>query len=1025
MTLAEWIDSHKNNPDVELKLSKARTHPNIWLSDVAASLVNDWKRQSANSLNPVIDEQDVNKLYEAIGLDPQNPEHLHEFYDGIGRTHIYSNVQVTPFLVKKYINHNVGLKYEVHKWITESKQAPELIGDILSLPSGQHKANVLGRILENPNTKPEHAMAILRSFVGSGQPLHYMDVPVLEKIRHTVGDATVDAELAKTPATHPIHYMDDRQTDMSGRSAEEIAEHIRGRKALVDAYGGDKVFSSYFGYDPYINSTAISSPNFNVEHMRMWPEKNIPSYEALQEFKKNPKLSASVPHDELLPLIEKITGKNRHNLSSGARDIYAHMVDLTPTGGRIPHPFDKTHQNWFHDLSANPTFIANTDDVFDMLDKDKRYSMFGPERMTPELRQYFDKVKDAYDELGKGTVESRKNAYDMFVRANGEHNTGIPEEFGDEGMAALLPILSHYDPEHMRNWLDNSHKDPLKAIRSHLFDNRNVQFTNPDVFNGMKNRENLYDFVDSTRFPIRKLNAEAQGNIGEHFKTVIPTLTAEFEHFHEGQGTPYYAQKAADFDALDQYLEHAAKGVKHRVVQVKRGSGTLRALRDFLEQAKERGVRSINPRDLPKDKTWNSVYQTLVTKNRDGSTTESKTIDWNPLRGKDGNVSAETVQAHIDRMQPIGLHVTETAWDGSQRHNKKKSKVVVFGMTNDHIAKLKNAGLWEDFKKVSNDLPKGHPQHPFALGWVRYTVPDQTKKSNVFIDEVQNDIAKQLGGNTSITDGNKKKIMDIIYDGSHPSDLLHEAFHEYARSKKWHGRPFTIHSTESKRPISLSDQTGPVPVHYKKTYEEIVKQRFHVEPSTYGERPDETHTGIQGKPVWTGTIRKMEEELEKMALADVKGTAKKDHFDYSHLLPEHLKGAYTIRVIYSPATPEYDNKPRIIAQAITNKREFAGSVSGFISGNRTETHQGVKPAHQQKGLGSALLESVLAHAYNAHGVTGVHPAEHTEGATGTHRRVSSKHDLGFESSPTKADKYGQWYEHKGYILKNDDDSDWE
>jgi mRNA degradation ribonuclease J1/J2 len=28
-------------------------------------------------------------------------------------------------------------------------------------------------------------------------------------------------------------------------------------------------------------------------------------------------------------------------------------------------------------------------------------------------------------------------------------------------------------------------------------------------------------------------------------------------------------------------------------------------------------------------------------------------IDWNPLRGKDGSVSAETVQAHIDRMQQV------------------------------------------------------------------------------------------------------------------------------------------------------------------------------------------------------------------------------------------------------------------------------------------------------------------------------------------------------------------------------------
>ncbi len=902
------------------------------------------------------------------------------------------------------LNHETFLDRWTLDAIKKNKKPESIIDNVMNSKNENvqgNKGKLLENLVENPLVNNKQAIGILNHIANEPNVKNFS--VALHAIERKIGQEAFDAELDKMPADAPIFYVTSVRTDLSRRSAEEIQQHINTGSSFDD---------------PDVNNTVLNSPNFSVDHLRSWPKDLGLDNDAIEKIIENPKLSATMKHDELLPLVKTLANPNIDRWE--ARQLYSHMIDMSSTDGR-PKDIDiETYRDkWFGNLSRNPTFIANTTDLDNMSDGE-HYGMFGPERMSPDLKKYFEDIKPVLDDLSNYSFDDV--AIDRLRDIT--NKTGF-RKYGDFRWHDLFPILSHYDPEYVASWVNKATGQSFDFLNNSLRGNDNIAKIHPSALNGM-DVEKLYYFTQEHRIPLSKLSQETQKGLAEHFKSTIPDMSSDsFEHFHRN-GNTYDMSMAGEFSALDEYLQHAAKDLGHQTLQVKRGSGTLRALRDFLEgKYRDTGVSSVNPRDLPKDRTWNSVYQTLVTRNKDGSTTESKTIDWNPLRGKNGNVSAETVQAYIDRMKPIGVNVTETGWSGPQRHNQKNSKVVVFGMTNDHIDRLKNAGLWEDFKRVSADLPRGHPQHPFALGWVRYTLPNSFDE-HVFIDEVQNDIAKYLNGNSNISDGNKKKIMDILYDGSHPSDLLHESFQEYVRGKGWHNRPFAIHSPESKRPISLSDQTGPVPVHYKKTYEEIVKQRFHVEPAKYGERPDETNKTIQGKPIWTGTIRKMEEqELEKMALADVQGTPKKDHYDYSHLLPDHLKNAYTIRVVYHPSTPEYDDKPRIVAQAITKGRELAGSVSGFISGGKIETHQGIKPKHQKQGLGTALLESVLAHAHNAHGVRGVGAAEHTEGATGTHRKVSAKHGLGFESSPTKADKYGQWYEHGGYILKNDDYSDWE
>jgi hypothetical protein len=129
--------------------------------------------------------------------------------------------------------------------------------------------------------------------------------------------------------------------------------------------------------------------------------------------------------------------------------------------------------------------------------------------------------------------------------------------------------------------------------------------------------------------------------------------------------------------------------------------------------------------------------------------------------------------------------------------------------------------------------------------------------NNVFVDEVQSDVPSAID-ELQLPPERSKKLYDIIFGGTHPSELLHEAFHEAARQNGLVGKPVRLHSTDTKKVISLTDQNKPVPVHFVRNYEDVPKKRLNAEPSTYGKNPDETHTEIQGKRVWETYFKKSE-----------------------------------------------------------------------------------------------------------------------------------------------------------------------
>lgn len=352
-------------------------------------------------------------------------------------------------------------------------------------------------------------------------------------------------------------------------------------------------------------------------------------------------------------------------------------------------------------------------------------------------------------------------------------------------------------------------------------------------------------------------------------------VNKHYVHFPDDSDSAPEAKKmlwAMEGEHLDRVADkHLASHI-----MVKRGSATLRYLRDHLEKLKEQGIDAVDPKTLPKDKVWNSILTTSRHTGKDGKVTEHIGIDWNPLRDpkKGGKITVESVQKYIDSMAPQRFNLATTLWQGAQRHTAlDENHVVSVNLSDDHVKKLKDVGVWSAYKRtIKGHIPRGHPQNYSTMGWIRYTEP--SNKHPIFIDEVQTDLPGVLDKGVEmghLKDHEAKKIMNVLFEGVHPSEVLHEAFHEYARRQGWQGRKMRMHSSATKKLISLADQDKPVPVHFVRNYEDFPKKRLNAEPATYGAQGHEdsetnariVNRGLNGDKestrIWESQFRKMEE----------------------------------------------------------------------------------------------------------------------------------------------------------------------
>jgi hypothetical protein len=341
-----------------------------------------------------------------------------------------------------------------------------------------------------------------------------------------------------------------------------------------------------------------------------------------------------------------------------------------------------------------------------------------------------------------------------------------------------------------------------------------------------------------------------------------------------GEDLDYPLDGMGNFKSLTSRSPFVLDGTHGGKTDVKVGSTALRHLRDHLDERAAEGVASLRPEDLPKGKTFNTLTRSVTDKKGN----VQHVLDWNPLRDNraGGNLTSEKVREAIDAMpiRSVVLRTTEP-WTGGQNHAADGTQVMQVMPSAETMQKIKDAGLWTAFGEMSrHHMEEGtiHPTAPFHLGWIRYsTHPDNEE---VFIDEIQSDLHTSFRQLMKKPDNKLKEqmqsVMDILFGKSHPSEVLHEAFHQNLRDNGAFGYKVHIHSVKSKAHMSLQDPDKPVPAHFKEGYEAIPKKMGYT-PAKYGDLSIETGDGdrkarqLDGMPTHGSKVVKFEEMLFELS----------------------------------------------------------------------------------------------------------------------------------------------------------------
>ena len=223
-----------------------------------------------------------------------------------------------------------------------------------------------------------------------------------------------------------------------------------------------------------------------------------------------------------------------------------------------------------------------------------------------------------------------------------------------------------------------------------------------------------------------------------------------------------------------------------------------------------------------------------------------------------------------------------------QRHSSEPSQVFQLSVTPDHIRKMKDAGVWDTFKKLNrSSIANSHPTAPsIGIGWVRYTRAkgNERGEGGTFIDEIQSDIGSSRVRKTRATvnrdvasgsitperadyymkraesefpEDHYNKIKDIVFHGKEAGEVLHEAFHQHLRDTGHAGERIDIHASASKAGVSLGQKSEPVPVHMIETYDKQPKKMGYT-PAKYGELVTQRNESAHPfrSPTSTTTLRK-------------------------------------------------------------------------------------------------------------------------------------------------------------------------
>lgn len=171
---------------------------------------------------------------------------------------------------------------------------------------------------------------------------------------------------------------------------------------------------------------------------------------------------------------------------------------------------------------------------------------------------------------------------------------------------------------------------------------------------------------------------------------------------------------------LDAIAKHHFPDIAHtQSVNVKMGTARLRRLRDHVLST---GAEDAAPKSFPPE------MQPLL-----------QQVGF--ARTKNGNISAAKLQEAIDAAPSTKYNVSFGSWGGVQRHSDATSKVFQVSVNDEHIKKMKEAGVYDTFRRLQEHF-SGHPITPSAVGWVRYTEPTEAAQTKGEHDVYQEQVRK-------------------------------------------------------------------------------------------------------------------------------------------------------------------------------------------------------------------------------------------------------------------------------------------
>ena len=497
-------------------------------------------------------------------------------------------------------------------------------------------------------------------------------------------------------------------------------------------------------------------------------------------------------------------------------------------------------------------------------------------------------VRKVADEFGRLTGQDFREymAKHYLPHVMGAENNGSAD--GE----VLEDILAHHPDS----------TSVLSAMKGNRFPVQNVSLLGALANTVYKeDPHRLYEDFKVDQHLIRKLPASAQlGFLAHAMKTHDTShdarkasllTSAESMANDLREQMPDFDQKVGDMakklniPMVNPVFQRVAKDAKQpealgTQIGVRVGSAALRKLRDYIQEL----GRPILPNELPTGQRWNTITTPIT--QRDGSV--NYVLDWNPLRERNGKISAESVQRYIDNMPVTHFDFSVAPYQGDQMHSKTKPQQVLRLKISDHdMRKLSSTGADRTMMTLA-DLGRqsGHPVEGNTVGWIRFSTGAD---GNHLIDETQSDLdtnfesslRQQLKQHYNLSGdalerayqqhivGIRQKfpaahidqIKSLVFGKKQSSEILHEAFQEYMRRQGKVGGEYHTHSSTSKAPMANMDMSATLPGHMKIHYEETPKA-LGATPANYGTLEAETAPQYDHLPnarVHGEKVRKFEE----------------------------------------------------------------------------------------------------------------------------------------------------------------------